>query len=280
MQHKLHIRIYPIIFIMLLIGVLTTSVYAVSSPSVMVVIDEKNLGTIPTAEVEALAIRLLRDENLQVMDQDMVRANLKKDQNLLKMAGDVQGAAALGTQFGADIVLTGEAVAKPSARRIAESNLRTYQAVVTLRAIATGTSETLASASETASVIGLEDVTGGSKSLKAAGNKTLKMIIPEMMDEWERVGDNTKGTQVVLTVGGVDQVWKLKAIRQLLKKDMDCLNNVIQDSYTTGAAVFSCQTSVPTPELSERLILNAPDGLKIQVLNIDDAKISLRVVQR
>ena len=40
-------------------------------------------------------------------------------QQLLKMAGDPRGAAALGLQFGADVVIMGEVVAKPSARRIA-----------------------------------------------------------------------------------------------------------------------------------------------------------------
>ena len=54
----------------------------------------------------------------------MVRSTLARGQQLLQMAGDDRGAAALGLQFGAEVVLVGEAVSKPAATRIADSNLR------------------------------------------------------------------------------------------------------------------------------------------------------------
>ena len=115
-------------------------------PRVMVIMDEKSLGTIATAEVEAMAIKKLIALNVPVVDQDMVRANIARSRQMLITAGDNRGAAALGTQFGADIVLIGEAVAKPSARRISDTNLRSYQAVATLRAVRTDNSATLAAA--------------------------------------------------------------------------------------------------------------------------------------
>ena len=144
----------------------------------MILVDEKSLGTIPTAEVEAIAIQMLLNSNAQIVDQDMVRANLSKGQQILAMSGDNRGAAALGLQFGADLTIVGEVVAKPSARRIGDSNLRSYQAVATLRAVRTDNSATIASSSEDASVIGLDDVGGSSKALKAAGGKSLAILIP------------------------------------------------------------------------------------------------------
>ena len=107
-------------------------------PRVMIIVDEKSLGTIATAEVEAMAVKKLIAQNVPVVDQDMVRANIARSRQMLIAAGDNRGAAALGTQFGADIVLIGEAVAKPSARRISDTNLRSYQAVATLRAVRPG----------------------------------------------------------------------------------------------------------------------------------------------
>ena len=70
-------------------------------PRVMVIVDEKSLGTIATAEVEAMAIKKLLAQNVPVVDQDMVRANIASSQQMLIAAGDNRGAAALGTQFGA-----------------------------------------------------------------------------------------------------------------------------------------------------------------------------------
>lgn len=249
-------------------------------PRVMLLIDEKNLGTIATAEVETLAAGMLMAEKCPVVDQDMVRSNIKKDQQLLKMAGDNRGAAAVGLQYGADVIIVGEAVAKPSARRIAESNLRTYQAVVTLRAVRTDNSEMIASASETASVIGLEDVVGGSQALKTAGRKTLEALLPATTVAWKPGPAAGAGATVplTLTIGGVDQMWKLKAVRETLRDKVNGVSGVVQRSYSAGAVVFDVQSAVPAEELAEAIVLGAPDGLKYQVLNIGPGKIELRAV--
>jgi hypothetical protein len=248
------------------------------NPKVMLLIDEKSLGTIATAEIEAMGVSMLLEKNVPIVDQDMVRANIKKDQKMLKMAGDSRGAAALGLQYGADVIVVGEAVAKPSARRIAESNLRTYQAVVTLRAVRTDNSATIASASENASKVGLEDVAGSSEALKAAGQASLSKLIPQILDAWAKGGGDGGGTTITVTIGGVDQAWKLKAIREKLRGMDDVVVNVLQKSYTAGLAIFEVEAVIPAEQLSEKLVLNAPDGLKFQVLSVATAKMELRAV--
>lgn len=252
-------------------------------PRVMVIVDEKSLGTIATAEVEAMAIKKLTAMDVPVVDQDMVRANIARSQQMLTMAGDNRGAAALGTQFGADIVIIGEAVAKPSARRISETNLRSYQAVATLRAVRTDNSATLAAASEDVTLVGLEDVSGSAKALRAAGEKALAAILPEMLAKWTpgNAGGNAANAfphRVEMTVGGVDQMWKLKAIRDSLRGRTQEVRNVAQRSYTAGVAEFSLESALPPEELAEALVLAPPEGLKIQVLDVGGGRIQARAV--
>lgn len=255
-----------------------------AGPKVMILIDEKSLGTVPTAETESLATRLLIERQVNVVDQDMVRANLQKTQQSLKAAGDNRGAAALGQQFGADIVLVGEAVAKPSARRIADSNLRSYQAVVTLRAVRTDNSATLASVSEGVSVVGLEDVAGSIKALRAASSKSLEQLIPGMLEGWQKAqvspsGQSTvvKTVMIELTVGGIDQIWKLRALRDRLRGMTGKVRAVTQKQYAAGVALFELESLLPAEELAEELVLNAPEGLKLQVLEVAAGKINLKV---
>lgn len=251
-------------------------------PRVMLLIDERNLGTIPTSEVEALAVKHFLRHNFLIVDQEMVRSNLQKDKQMLKMANDNRGAATLGLQFGADVIIVGDAVAKPSARRIKDTNLRTYQAVVTLRAVRTDNSITLASASETASVLGLEDVAGGSKALKQAGHNSLKRLIPDTINVWCKASPSTTRSalnHVVVTVGGVDQMWKLKAIRECLQNNKN-LKHVVQRNYTAGSALFEIDSSIPTEELAEHVVLSPPEGLRLQVLEIGPSKISMRAVKK
>ncbi len=251
-------------------------------PRVLLMVDEKSLGSIPTAEVEALGAKLLLQQNVPVVDQDMVKANIAKGQQLLKMAGDARGAAALGLQFGADVVIMGEVVAKPSARRIAESNLRTYQAVATLRAVRTDNAATLATASEDASIVALDDIGGSAKALRAAGQKSFETLLPGMIEAWEKGGGVGGGeaalTHVVITIGGLDQIWKLKALREQLHGLGLKAQNVVQRNYTAGMAIFELDSTLAAEEFSEMLVLKPPQGLKLQVLNVSAGKVDLRAV--
>jgi hypothetical protein len=259
------------------LGVSACSAAAALGPKVMILVDEKSLGTVATSEIEALAIRKLADQQIDTVDQDMVRANLKRMQQALKGAGDNRGAAALGREFGADIILVGEAVCKPSARRIAESNLRAYQAVVTLRAVRTDNSVNLASASEDVSVVGLDDVSGSAKALRAAGEKALDSLVPAMLRKWQEGGGSASAVEI--TVGGVDQIWKLQAIRESLRNRPSDIPNVMQKSYAQGIAVFRVESRLPAEELAESLVLKPPEGLKIQVVEITPAALNLRAVE-
>ena len=262
--------------------------HGASGPRVMVLVDEKSLGTIATAEIEALAVRMLAERRIESVDQDMIRANLQRDQQALRGAGDDRGAAALGREFGADVIIVGEAVAKPSARRIGESNLRTYQAVVTLRAVRTDNSVNLASASEDVSVVALDDVAGSAKALREAGRTALEALIPRMLEQWKPEPPATAtiglaGAPAVatldLTVGGVDQIWKLKAIRDALRNRPSQIAEVTQRSYAQGMAVFRIACRMAAEELAETLVLQPPEGLKMQVVEVTPAALTLRVVE-
>lgn len=251
-------------------------------PKVMVLVDEKSLGTISTSEVEAMAVKMLGEKEVETVDQDMVQANLERVQKALKAAGDNRGAAAIGREFGADVILLGEAVVKPSARRIAESNLRAYQAAVTLRAVRTDNAVNLASASEDASVPALDDVAGSAKALKEAGKKTLGALIPAMLEKWEKTaGGAAAATKVGLdvTVGGMDQIWKLKATREKFKAMDGQIASVVQRSYAQGVAVFHVESLLPAEELAEAIVMDPPDELKMQVVEIKPGALGLRVVE-
>ncbi len=254
---------------------------AVPLPRIMLMIDEKSLGTIPTSEVEAMGVGILTGLGYTVVDQDTVKANIKKDQQMLLMSGDTRGAKAMALQFGADVIVLGEAVAKPSARRIADTNLRAYQAIVTLRAVRTDNSATIASASETETVAALEDVSGSSQALKKAARKSFEILAPKIESAWIASGGASaepSGQPITLTVGGVDKTWKLKAVRDSLREMSRNVSNIIQRSYTSGVAVFEVTSSLPAEELGEMLLVNPPEGIKYQILEIQSGKISIRAV--
>ena len=251
-------------------------------PKVMVMIDERNLGTLSTSELESMAIEMLAARRIETVDQSMVQNNLERVQKALRGAGDNRAAAAMGRDFGADVVLMGEAVAKPNAAKIGETNLRSYQASVTIRAVRVDNAVNLATASEIATAVAMDDVTGGSKALREAGEKSLKKAIGQMIVKWNGTSVATGEAEKVsisLTVGGMDQIWKLKATRQKLKSMKKSLASVTQRSYAQGAATFNVVSLLPAEELAEELVLHPPEDLKVQVVEIQPTAISLRVIE-
>ena len=183
-------------------------------PKVMVMVDEKALGSVSTSEIETMAVSKLAAKGVETVDQSMVQANLERIQKALRGAGDNRAAAVMGREFGADVMLIGEAVSKPNAAKIGDSNLRSYMASASFRAVRVDNAVNMASASETATVVAMDDITGSSKALKAAGAKALDAIIPTLISKWENPeGKGTaqeKRTSIEITVGGMDQIWKLK----------------------------------------------------------------------
>jgi hypothetical protein len=82
---------------------------------------------------------------------------------------------------------------------------------------------------------------------------------------------------VELSAGGVDALWKLKALRDSLRSRTGQLDQVVQRSYAAGLAEFSSRSALPAEELAEALVMRPPEGLKVQILDIADGKIRLRV---
>ena len=254
-----------------------------ATPKVMVMVDEKALGSISTSEIETMAVKMLSEKGVETVDQSMVQANLERIQKALRGAGDSRAAAVMGREFGADVMLIGEAVAKPNAAKIGDSNLRSYMASASFRAVRVDNSVNIASASETATVVAMDDITGSSKALKAAGEKALKTVVPELVKKWEN--PTAAGTayekrrEIEITVGGMDQIWKLKETRVRLKNMKKEVESVTQKSYAQGVAIFRVKSFLPAEELAEALVLNPPSDLKVQVVEIHETTLSLRVVE-
>ena len=269
--------------IVLAFALLGAATATAALPKMLVMVDEKALGSISTSEIETMAVKMLGEKGIETVDQNMVQSNLERIQKAFRGTGDNRAAAAMGREFGADAILIGEAVAKPNASKIGDSNLRSYMASVSFRAVRIDNSVNVASVSETATVIAMDDVNGSSRALRAAGEKALRKIVPELVEKWEN--PNAKGTAyeqratITVTVGGMDQIWKLKEMRVRLKGMTKEVESVAQKSYVQGVAVFSVKSFVPAEELAEALVMNPPEDLKVQVVEIREATLNLRVVE-
>jgi hypothetical protein len=104
-------------------------------PRFMVMIEERNLGTYQVNEAEKVVTEFLMSKGVEVIDAELIKTNLDRDKALQAMNSGPRTAAALGLQFGADVIITGKAIAKGSADKIKDTSFRSYQASVSLKAM-------------------------------------------------------------------------------------------------------------------------------------------------
>jgi hypothetical protein len=76
----------------------------------------------------------------------------------------------------------------------------------------------------------------------------------------------------------VDALWKLKAIREGLRGMKDSIRNVTQRSYTAGLANFSLESMLPSEELIEEIVLNPPQDIRFQALEVLPNQLQIQVV--
>ena len=280
-MNKMHRNILikiPWIFFVLMLFTATSAWGKSNTPRFMVIIDEKNLGAYNVAEAEKVITEYLMSNGLDVVDTELVKTNIDRDKALQAMTGGARSTAALGLQFGAEVIIVGKAIAKGSAENIKDTSFRSYQASVSLKAIRTDTAEVLAIESNDAAKIHVDDVAGGTLAIREATAPLIASMVPKILGKWGTTSQS-KAQKVQLVIGDVQQVWQVAAVKQLLRQ-IKGVNEVIQRSFVSGVAIFDVHWSGESQRLAEELTLANPDHFKIKVLSITPNKLDMRLVEK
>jgi len=249
------------------------------TPRFMVLVIEKNLGTYSVAESENVITEYLLSKGMDVVDSELIKTNIDRDKALHAMMTGPQAAAALGLQFGADVIIVGKAIVKGSAEHIKDTSFRSYQARVSLKAIRTDTAAILAYDSKSAAKIHVDDLVGGSEAIRAATTPLVARLIPKVLDKWGRPA-KTQNQRIQLVIGNVIQVWQVAAIKKLLSKNTKGIKEVIQRSFVSGMAVFDVRYARDSQSLAEELTVANPAYFKLKIVGVTPSKLDVTLVEK
>jgi hypothetical protein len=247
-------------------------------PRFMVMIEERNLGTYQVNEAEKVVTEFLMSKGLEVIDAELIKTNVDRDKALQAMNSGPRTAAALGLQFGADVIITGKAIAKGSADKIKDTSFRSYQASVSLKAIRTDTAEVLAMESCDAAKIHVDDLAGGTLAIREATTPLVAKMIPKLLGKYGKTGSE-KGLKIQLVIGEVSQVWQVAAIKQLLREQAKGADEIIQRSFVSGVVIFDILWHDDSQSLAEELTLANPGHFKLKFFGITPNKLDAKLVE-
>ena len=244
----------------------------------MILVEERNLGTYPIAEAERVLTEHLLSRGIEVVDAELVKANLDRDKAVQAMGGSARAAAALGLQFGADLVIVGKALAKSSADTIRDTAFRSYHGSVSVRVVRTDTAEVLATDHHELAKIHVDDVAGGTLVIREATTPVAVRLVAGLLGRWGARADGGQ-QKIQLVIGNVQQVWQIAALRQLFEAGVRGLRDVVQRSFVTGVAIFDAQYTGDTQRLAEDLTMAEPGHFRLKVLGITPGKLDVRLVE-
>ncbi len=136
-----------------------------------------------------------------------------------------QAAVTLGKQADAEVVIVGKALAK-SAGSVAGTSMKSAQANLSLRAIQTDNGRVIASGTEHAASVHIDEVTGGSDAIKKASLKISDKLMDDIIKNFQkRVGATTLVQLTVNGLSGMNDWTRLKNLIQTQVRGVEAVHD-------------------------------------------------------
>ncbi|GAK51883.1 hypothetical protein U14_03129 [Candidatus Moduliflexus flocculans] len=250
------------------------------NPRMMFLVSEELVGlktagvaSADMAQAEVTLQQAFVNKGFDVVDAATVAQNVNREQALKAAEGDAAAAAAICQQFGADVVITVKSSASAGAK-ILNSDMKSYQAVVTAKAVRADTAAVIASASEQAKQAHIDDLTGGTAAIQKASVKLADALIPKILEQWRQ--DVQTATTVQLVVSNISFA-QLKQIKEILSTKIRGVKAVNQRSFQQKTAVLDVDIQGTTETLADELTAQDFNGVMLDVTGMTGNKIELAV---
>jgi len=178
---------------------------SMDKPKVMIVINESNIDNDDpgNASAETAITSVLKDPyGFEIVDQKIVSTIKSNKQKMASLAGNDVEAAALGTQFGAEVLITGSAISRRAEALSKDlGGMISVQADVTIKAISCATGRVIASAAEHAAKVHVSPQTAGTQAIAVAADKCTKKMLDALIKDWQNQANN--GMPINISVNNV-----------------------------------------------------------------------------
>ncbi len=242
-------------------------------PKIMILIAERALGNQPPKDAaETEMIRKFTEKGFKVINPAAVKRNRNLDQIRSIMRGNTDLAASIGQQYGAELLIVGEA---SSERGKTTYGLKTRRATVNARVIEVDTMRILVANSKNAAGADATENIASKKSLQNAGGLLADYLIDQIAKEWKVRAASAYDVQLVISKLTFSQLVQLE---QTLKK-LDDVEGVHRQSFHSGVAVIQLRSQHSAQRLAETLVSKPFSHFSLDVTNYTANRIDIKVAR-
>lgn len=247
---------------------------AKSGQSVMVIIPEVHISRkVPDPAGETQIIKRLIDAGFQVIDPT-IYASLRNSQKLADAVKDASKMAQIGSDFGADIIIFGEAFSEADGRK---NGMFSCRARVEARAVNTRTGRILGADGTHAGGLDNTELVAGKSALRSAGNNLADYFIHSICNSLQSntepsLHDDSHNSVVIISNASFSNLSKIERQIRLLTGVSE-----VKKSMSEKEGVINIIHTCSLDEVAEKLASGIQD-IQIEITGFEDNKIMLSIV--
>lgn len=262
---------------------ITTLMRRKNMPRMMMMIDEQNIGETPgyytfsadmnTAETAIMEVFMAK--GFRFIDRNTIQRNMDQQKAAAILAGNTAEAASLGRAVGAEVILTGKALAKSTVVEVYGTTQKSQQATVSVRAIRTDTGDIIATNTSQGAFPHIDDIIGGTKAIQKACTKLSDEIMDQILERWQ--SDVTSGGVIVLKVQGISGFAQLNKFKGALKYYVRGLVDITQREWNGAFATLEVNMKGNADDLAARLDGKNVEGIQVAVVGMSQNSVTVNL---
>jgi hypothetical protein len=256
------------------------------NPRIMFMVEEQNIGestnrfdylSVDMNITETTLLDKFISNGFECVDPATVRQNIEQDQAMAVLQGNTQMAAALAKNLGAEVVITGKAVAKV-ATGINLGGMKSCQANITARVIKADVATVIATSSQHAAYPHIDEVTGGTEAIKKATNKMADELIDKITKKWK--DEFYQATSVKMVVYGFKSFDQLNNFKNTIKFLVRGVKDIYSREVKGDMAEMDVKITGNANQLARELERKDLDKFKVKITGLSMNKITLQLSEK
>lgn len=256
------------------------------NPRIMFMVEEQNIGqstnrfdylSVDMNITETTLLDKFISNGFECVDPATVRQNIEQDQAMAVLQGNTQMASALAKNLGAEVVITGKAVAKV-ATGINLGGMKSCQANITARVIKADVATVIATSSQHAAYPHIDEVTGGTEAIKKATNKMADELIDKITKKWK--DEFYQATTVKMIVNGFTSFDQLNNFKNTVKFLVRGVKDIYSREVKGDMAEMDVKITGNANQLARELEKKDLDKFKVKVIGLSMNKITLQLSEK
>ncbi len=268
-----------------------------SMPRVMIMVAEQNVGMeyytywwsalsgkgnvvaghADLTVTENILMQKLSEKGFNIVDHSVMAKNVRLSKAYKIEALTDNAIQQAGSMYGAEVVIYGKALAK-LAGSVKGTSMKSSQADLSLRVVNTDNGQVIASATHHAAAVHPSEVASGTEALKKAAEGIAEDLIGQIVSRWGR--EVSGSTMVQMEITGVGSYSNLVKFKQALKTSVRGISGVHQRSFTAGIALLDVESSGTAQEVADQLAITPFPGFAVEITNITQNTINMRMMSR